>query len=103
MAREAADVVRRLDQLLEAQRGADALAGAPHAEALQREQVALGHDAHQTPCARDGHMADAMRGHGQRRVLRSGVVRQAVHGLHHHRRHRRVQWHLRQGHAAQNV
>ena len=68
------DVARGLHQLLEPARAADALGGAPQAQALQREQIALRHHAGELAVARHHDMAKAVprhreRGVGERRLL----------------------------------
>ncbi len=100
---ETPDVVRHQLERGHVGRVADAAADVLEAQALQGKQVALGDDAHGTTLAGDGHMADAVLGHEQGRVLRGVRGGEAVHGLHHDLRDGRGHGQLRQGHAAEDV
>jgi hypothetical protein len=98
-----ADLARQVLQRGGVRRGTNLGAQLLERQALQRKQVALGHDVDNAPLVRHRHMADAVARHQQRSVLQRVVHRQAMDGAAHDLADGRVQWQLWQRHAAQDV
>ena len=100
---ELPDVAGDAHQLVDRQGMADVAADGAQADLLEREQISLGDDTDELPILDQGHVANAVLLHGERRFERGRIRRETDHAGAHHRPHRPPERARLQRHVLQQI